>query len=92
MRKAYDFSQTRSLKLEVMSMCSNKNKSELIGIALDLLYELFEITKKTNQALSMETISMSDIFKIISEDDDLKPIIDMALKTMMPDIPSRVSE
>jgi len=92
MRKAYEVSQARNLKLEVMGMCSDKNKSELIGIAIDLLYEAFEITKKTNQVLALDTISISDIFKFIPKDDELKPIIDMALKMIMSDFSSRVSE
>jgi len=83
-RQTYDVTNERYLKLAAMKLNSDMSKSELIGIGIDMLYDVMTMAQKICKiSETHKPLSISDIFRSIPEDSDIGPIIDAAMKAIL---------
>ena len=83
-RQTYDVTNERYLKLAAMKLNSDMSKSELIGIGIDMLYDVMTMAQKICKiSETHKPPSIPDIFRSIPEDSDIGLIIDAAMKAIL---------
>ena len=83
-RQSFNLTPERNLKLAAMKLNSDMTKSELIGIGIDMLFDVMGMAKKISKISETHTPpSISDIFRSIPEDGDIGMILDAAMTAIM---------
>ena len=83
-RQTYDVTNERYLKLAAMKLNSDMSKSELVGIGIDMLYDVMTMAQKISKVSEThKPLSIPDIFRSIPEDSEIGSIIDTAMKAIV---------